>query len=112
MATDPTKLVFDGLPVPSPGTVHLTFGDDSPEPPAHGVRLVFGQPAVASPGTVRLVFGGEDDGPAPGWRPHPGAGRGLSGVRERVTALGGTLAIDSRRPGFRVEARIPDRETP
>lgn len=59
-----------------------------------------------------VVVGVEDDGPAPGWRPHPGAGRGLAGVRERVSALGGTLAVDSRRPGFRVEARLPDRETP
>jgi signal transduction histidine kinase len=50
----------------------------------------------------------EDDGPAPGWQPHPGAGQGLTGLRERVATLGGTLRTDAVGPGFRVSARLPD----
>ncbi|MFT4295040.1 MAG: histidine kinase [Micropruina sp.] len=50
-----------------------------------------------------------DDGPDPDWRPHPGAGHGLAGLRERVGALGGTLVTRAAGRGFAVEARIPDR---
>lgn len=50
----------------------------------------------------------EDDGPAPGWRPHPGAGQGLTGLRERVATLGGALRAEAVGPGFRVTARLPD----
>ncbi|WP_275007248.1 sensor histidine kinase [Promicromonospora iranensis] len=57
-------------------------------------------------GTV--VVSVEDDGPAPGWRPHPGAGQGLTGLRERVATLGGTLRAGAAGPGFRVTARLPD----
>lgn len=101
MATDPTKLVFDGLPVPSPGTVRLTFGDDSPEPPAppaHGVRLAFGQPAATSPGVVRLVFGGTDDGPAPSVPDATlhGTGR-ITGLRLHITARTGLQLVGSGR---------------
>ena len=54
---------------------------------------------------VRVV----DDGPAPGWAPRPGAGQGLRGLGERVTALGGTLTAGPRgdAPGFAVEAVLP-----
>ena len=38
----------------------------------------------------------EDDGPAPGWQPHPGAGQGLTGLRERVATLGGVLRRERR----------------
>ncbi|MBO0919260.1 two-component sensor histidine kinase [Cellulomonas sp. zg-ZUI222] len=46
-----------------------------------------------------------DDGPgAVAWAP----GHGLRGMRERVTALGGTLAVDpGPGRGFRVTARVP-----
>lgn len=50
----------------------------------------------------------EDDGPVPGWQPHPGAGQGLTGLRERVATLGGTLRTDVGGPGFRISARLPD----
>ena len=50
-----------------------------------------------------------DDGPAPGWTPRPGAGQGLRGLGERVTALGGSLTAGPRgdAPGFAVEAVLP-----
>ncbi|WP_344149187.1 sensor histidine kinase [Kribbella yunnanensis] len=51
-----------------------------------------------------------DDGPGPDWVPHPGAGAGLAGLRERVGALDGTLEAGPRRgPGYQVIARLPDR---
>lgn len=55
--------------------------------------------------TVRV----QDAGPQGPWRPHPGAGHGLAGLRERVSALGGTLTAEPTEPGFQVLARIPDR---
>ena len=54
-----------------------------------------------------------DDGPAPGWVPHPGAGQGLRGLHERLAALGGTLTVGPRTdaPGFAVEAILPTGST-
>ncbi|MFC5946949.1 sensor histidine kinase [Pseudonocardia lutea] len=56
-------------------------------------------------GALRLVV--DDDGTGPPARPGAG-GTGLVGMRERATALGGTLA-HGRAPGggFRVEAVLP-----
>ncbi|OZV74587.1 histidine kinase [Micromonospora echinospora] len=49
-----------------------------------------------------------DDGPTPGWVPHPGAGAGLAGLRERVGALGGSLHAERAGHGYRVTARLPE----
>ncbi|SHJ97746.1 Signal transduction histidine kinase [Nocardiopsis flavescens] len=59
-------------------------------------------------GTVAVTV--EDDGPAPGWRPQPGTGQGLTGLRERLALLGGALAAGPRSsgPGFRLTATVPD----
>ncbi|SDS69984.1 sensor histidine kinase [Jiangella sp. DSM 45060] len=57
-------------------------------------------------GSVVVTVG--DDGPAAGWEPRPGAGHGLAGLRERVTALGGTLAAGPAGAGFGVTAALPD----
>ena len=59
------------------------------------------------PGRLRIVV--VDDGPATGWEPHPGAGQGLRGLHETLTALGGTLTAGPRAdaPGFAVEAILP-----
>lgn len=49
----------------------------------------------------------EDDGTADPDRP-PEPGHGLTGMRERVTALGGTLAAGPRAEGgFSVRAELP-----
>ena len=62
---------------------------------------------LEEPGRLRVRV--VDDGPAPGWAPRPGAGQGLRGLGERVTALGGTLTAGPRgdAPGFAVEAVLP-----
>ena len=59
------------------------------------------------PGLLRIAV--VDDGPVPGWAPHPGAGQGLRGLQERLTALGGTLTASPRTdaPGFATEAMLP-----
>ena len=59
------------------------------------------------PGWLRIAV--VDDGPATGWEPHPGAGQGLRGLHETLTALGGTLTAGPRAdaPGFAVEAILP-----
>lgn len=56
-----------------------------------------------------LVVHVRDDGPRPGWRAEPGAGHGLDGLRERVTALDGTLHAAPARDGWALTARLPDR---
>ncbi len=50
----------------------------------------------------------DDDGVQPGWSPHPGAGAGLVGLRERVNLLGGAVTAGPQGSGFRLTARIPD----
>jgi signal transduction histidine kinase len=55
-----------------------------------------------------VVVAVADAGPSPGWRPAPGAGHGLAGLRERVAALAGTLSAEPVGAGFRLTARIPD----
>jgi two-component system sensor histidine kinase DesK len=52
----------------------------------------------------------EDDGPVADWNPLPGTGQGLAGLRERLTALGGTLRAQPGERGFRLTAHLPDRE--
>lgn len=70
----------------------------------------------AGPTTVRLTIVRQgdalnvtvdDDGKNPGWQPEPGAGHGLTGLRERVKTHGGTLATTPTRQGFRLYASIP-----
>lgn len=70
----------------------------------------------AGPTTARLTIARkddavhvtvDDDGQQPGWRAEPGAGHGLTGLRERVKAHGGTLATSPTRHGFRLHAAIP-----
>ncbi|ANB09463.1 histidine kinase [Streptomyces ambofaciens] len=58
-----------------------------------------------------LTIGVDDDGTADPARP-PAPGTGLTGMRERVTALGGTLLAAPRgQGGFSVRARLPLGET-
>ncbi|MBK0418235.1 hypothetical protein JD276_04220 [Leucobacter sp. CSA1] len=56
--------------------------------------------------TVRV----RDRGPAPAWEPQPGTGLGLAGLRERVTALGGSLSAGRVEGdgGYLLAAILPD----
>jgi two-component system sensor histidine kinase DesK len=58
-----------------------------------------------------LVASIRDDGPVTGWTSRPGAGHGLAGLRERLTALGGDLRTDVSGRGFTLTAHIPDEAT-
>lgn len=51
-----------------------------------------------------------DDGPVAQWRPQPGAGQGLAGLRERVVAVGGTVRAEAGASGFVLHARLPEGE--
>jgi two-component system sensor histidine kinase UhpB len=62
--------------------------------------------SVTRPSPLEVTASVADDG-APTGEPS-GGGFGLKGMRERVTALGGTLDID-REAGWRVTARLPAR---
>jgi signal transduction histidine kinase len=55
---------------------------------------------------VTSVHDGGPDGP---WPSAPGAGHGLTVLRERVAALGGTVHAEPVEQGFRLITRIPDR---
>lgn len=57
------------------------------------------------PGSVSILV--DDDGPLPGWKPEPGAGHGLTGLRERVEAHGGSFVAGPTGRGFRLRASIP-----
>ncbi|WP_204000379.1 sensor histidine kinase [Micromonospora lutea] len=59
-----------------------------------------------------IVVSVRDDGPRPGWRPRPGAGHGLNGLRERVSMLDGALHVGPTGPGFHLTARLPARCCP
>ena len=57
-----------------------------------------------------IVVDVQDDGPHGSWQPRPGAGHGLRALRERVAVLGGTLHVSPGDHGFRLAARMPDRD--
>lgn len=59
-----------------------------------------------------IVVDIQDFGPSNPWKPQPGAGHGLDGLRDRVTALSGTLHAELLQHGFQVIAHIPDRDRP
>lgn len=57
-----------------------------------------------------IIVDVQDTGPRAPWQPRPGAGHGLDGLRERVTVLGGALRAEAAEAGFRLTARLPDRD--
>lgn len=69
-------------------------------------------PSRVSVGVTRrgrdVVVSIQDAGGGSGWQPHPGAGHGLDGLRERISALDGVLEAGPAEDGWRVLARIPD----
>jgi len=63
---------------------------------------------VHESGTAVEDGGGHRDD-VPEDAPMPGSGVGLNGLRERVTAVGGTFTARRRSPGFVVRAELPGR---
>ena len=97
----------DGLPAPTAQAATRVVAEALANTARHAgptrARVILRR----EPGWLRIAV--VDDGPATGWEPHPGAGQGLRGLHETLTALGGTLTAGPRAdaPGFAVEAILP-----
>ena len=100
-------LMTDGLPAPAVQAATRVVAEALANTARHAgptrARVILRR----EPGWLRIAV--VDDGPATGWEPHPGAGQGLRGLHETLTALGGTLTAGPRAdaPGFVVEAILP-----
>lgn len=55
----------------------------------------------------RVQVAVHDDGRSPGWRPQPGTGNGLVGLRERIGLRGGTLRTAPTGRGFGLVVELP-----
>ncbi len=106
-----------GVPVPLPPTVAAPAYRVVQEALTNALRHAGPQARVGltlayDPGrlTIRVV----DEPAVPGPRPaDPGVGRGLAGMRDRVTQLGGTVRTGPTPPGgFEVVAHLPLPATP
>ena len=97
----------DGLPAPAAQAAARVVAEALANTARHAgptrARVILRR----EPGRLRIAV--VDDGPTTGWEPHPGAGQGLRGLHETLTALGGTLTAGPRAdaPGFAVEAILP-----
>nr|WP_315200168.1 histidine kinase [Actinomyces oris] len=97
----------DGLPAPTAQAAVRVVAEALANTARHAGPARARVTLRREPGRLRIVV--VDDGPATGWEPHPGAGQGLRGLHERLTALGGTLTAGPRTdaPGFTIEAILP-----
>ena len=102
-----TATMADGLPAPTAQAAVRVVAEALANTARHAGPTRARVTLRREPGRLRIVV--VDDGPATGWEPHPGAGQGLRGLHERLTALGGTLAARPRAdaPGFTIEAILP-----
>ena len=97
----------DGLPAPTAQAAARVVAEALANTTRHAGPTRARVTLRREPGRLRIVV--VDDGPVTGWEPHPGAGQGLRGLHERLTALGGTLTAGPRAdaPGFAIEAILP-----
>ena len=97
----------DGLPTPTAQAATRVVAEALANTARHAGPTRARVTLRREPGLLRIAV--VDDGPATGWEPHPGAGQGLRGLHERLTALGGTLTAGPRAdaPGFAIEATLP-----
>ena len=97
----------DGLPAPTAQAAARVVAEALANTARHAGPTRARVTLRREPGLLRIAV--VDDGPAAGWEPHPGAGQGLRGLHETLTALGGTLTAGPRAdaPGFAVEAILP-----
>jgi signal transduction histidine kinase len=109
------EVEITGTPPPLPAAVHLAAYRIIQESLTNVARHA-GRARV----TVRVTYLNadvyieiDDDGPAPsGGAAAIGTGSGITGMRERATALGGDLCAGFRHAGgFRVSARLPVRSS-
>jgi signal transduction histidine kinase len=110
----PVAVTVEGLPTPLPASVDLSAYRIIQEALTNALKHA--GPARAS---VQIRYDGDqvelviiDDGqgsPANGAADnHPGGGRGLIGMRERVSLFGGEIEVGPRpEGGFRVSAKLP-----
>ena len=99
--------MVDGLPAPTAQAAARVVAEALANTARHAGPTRARVTLRREPGRLRIVV--VDDGPVTGWEPHPGAGQGLRGLHERLTALGGTLTAGPRAdaPGFAIEAILP-----
>lgn len=97
----------DGLPAPTAQATTRVVAEALANTARHAGPTRARVTLRREPGRLRIAV--VDDGPVTGWEPHPGAGQGLRGLHETLTALGGTLTAGPRAdaPGFVVEAILP-----
>lgn len=100
-------VMTDGLPAPTAQAATRVVAEALANTARHAGPTRARVTLRREPGRLRIAV--VDDGPATGWEPHPGAGQGLRGLHETLTALGGTLTAGPRAdaPGFVVEAILP-----
>ncbi len=101
------EAMTDGLPAPAAQAATRVVAEALANTARHAGPTRARVTLRREPGRLRIAV--VDDGPATGWEPHPGAGQGLRGLHETLTALGGTLTAGPRAdaPGFVVEAILP-----
>ena len=97
----------DGLPAPTAQAATRVVAEALANTARHAGPTRARVTLRREPGRLRIAV--VDDGPATGWESHPGAGQGLRGLHETLTALGGTLTAGPRAdaPGFAVESILP-----
>lgn len=105
--TDPSSAVLSRLPAPAARAAVRVVAEVLANTARHAGPTCARVTLRREPGLLRITV--VDDGPVADWKPQPGAGQGLRGLYERLTALGGTLAAGPRTdtPGFAVEATLP-----
>ena len=107
VGTAQAAAMADGLPAPTAQAATRVVAEALANTARHAGPTRARVTLRREPGRLRIAV--VDDGPATGWEPHPGAGQGLRGLHETLTALGGTLTAGPRAdvPGFAVEAILP-----
>lgn len=107
VGTAQATAMTDGLPAPTAQAATRVVAEALANTTRHAGPTRARVTLRREPGRLRIAV--VDDGPATGWEPHPGAGQGLRGLHESLTALGGTLTAGPRAdaPGFAVEAILP-----
>ncbi|MEV5409933.1 histidine kinase [Thermopolyspora sp. NPDC052614] len=106
-----THAAADGHVPTAAGRVHtaagrvytVTVADDGP---ARGTRPSTGSIPASDPGSLTGPITGTGSGPDPEAREAPGTG--LTGLSERLSALGGDLSVEVDKEWFMLRARIPE----